>query len=346
MNGVNELLEDVVKPAPAGSSKASGWGPSREQRRRRRLLLLLILLLLSFGSFWLGRLTVGTEPAAVLPVAPASAPTPSAAPAAMPVATVPAAGAVPKIAVSVPPAASATIAARPERETTLLEVSVGTSNRGGLTLVFDHPVDWTVQSPTDGHAELDVEGVRALGVFPRNLPLPPCVKAIHAVISAPDTLNLKFDLKPGIQAYTLPGSGPASSVNVYFRTPLEQASVGDSMWGVAPGSGGCGPANPAAVKAATLLQQSLDKNPGYAPVREALAVLMTCNGQGTQAEQLLAEGLKIADGGGTGMAVVDAALLYARGDTASALQMLKRSAPAKADRGYDELLADLKAAAQ
>ena len=351
-----DLVSGVNEATRGGKGAANaGWGPNPEQRKRRRLLLLLLLLLLLPVSFWLGRATV-TQQTAPLPaapvIAPAPAPTPAAAPATVPVvASTPAPAivtAAPKIAQSVPPAASATIAAAPERETTLLEVSVGTSNRGGLTLMFDHPVDWTTQNPTDGHAELDVEGVRALGTFPRNLPLPPGVKAIHAVITQPDTLNLKFDLKPGVQAYTFPGNGPSAAVNVYFRTPIEEAASGDTMRagpnGIPTGTGSCGPASPASSKAVTLLQQSLDKNPTYAPVRTALAVLMTCNGNGTQAEQVAAGGK--AAGIAVKLAVVDAALLYAHGDATAAVQVLKSNAPAKADHGYDELLADLTAAAE
>lgn len=349
MSGVNAA-------ARTGKGTAAGWGATPEQRKRRRLLLLLLLLLLLPVSFWLGRSTV-TQQAAPLPVAPvitpASVPTPVAAPATVPVAaSTPAPIAVPKVAQSVPPAASATIAAAPERETTLLEVSVGTGSRGGLTLMFDHPVDWTTQNPADGHAELDVEGVRALGTFPRNLPLPPGVKAIHAVITQPDTLNLKFDLKPGVQAYTFPGNGPTAAVNVYFRTPIEQAAAGDTMRAGANGmptdTSSCGPASPASAKAVTLLQQSLDKNPGYAPVRTALAVLMTCNGNGMQAEQVMAGGLRASPKAAAAvtLAVMDAAMLYAHGDAAGAAQVLKSNAPAKADHGYDELLADLTAAAE
>lgn len=344
-----KLEAAVIPSAAVETSVSTGWGPTPAQRKRRRLLLLLLLLLLLPASFWLGRITLLPQaaPVAVVRVM-VPAPTPAVVPVAVPAAASAPAPALPKVAQAVPPAASATIVATPERETTLLEVSVGTSNRGGLTLMFDHPVDWTTENPADGHAELDVEGVRALGTFPRNLPLPPGVKAIHALITAPDILNLKFDLKPGVQAYTFPGNGPAAAVNVYFRTPIEEAASGDTMRsgpdGIPMGAGSCGPSSPAAAKAVTLLQQSLDKNPGYAPVRTALAVLMTCNGNGSQAEQVTADGR--AAGSTVKIAVVDAALLYARGDATEAVQVLKSNAPAKADHGYDELLADLTAATE
>lgn len=340
---VKETKTDLRAGARRGAGDADAGSGSSSGRRHRLLLLLLLLLLLPV-SFWLGRSSV--SPPAVTPP-PVIAPAPAAPPAVIPahVDTQPKPTVEQKAAESVPPASSTTA---PERETTLLEVSVGTGSRGGLTLMFDHSVDWTTHNPSDGHAELDVEGVRALGTFPRNLPLPPGVKAIHAVISAPDTLNLKFDLKPGVQAYTFPGTGPSAAVNVYFRTPIEEAAAGDTMRpgpnGMPSGVGSCGPVNPLSAKAVTLLQQSLAKNPGYASVRATLAVLMTCNGNGAQAEQVAA-GVK-APGDRVDVAVLDAALLYARGDAAGAMQVLKRAAPPKADPDYDELMADLSAAAE
>ncbi|HSN18639.1 MAG TPA: hypothetical protein VLV87_10580 [Gammaproteobacteria bacterium] len=339
----------AVAAAPVVNTPVeTGWGPTPEQRKQRRVLVLLLLLLLLPVSFWLGRSSVVpriiSPPAKVVYV-----PVPATAQAA---AQTPAPHAITKAAEAAPPAASAVIttdAATPE--TKLLEVSVGTSTRGGLTLMFDHPVEWTTSNPADSHAQLDVAGVHALSTFPRNLPLPPGVKAIHAVIGGKDVLSLRFGLKPGVQAYTFPGNGPSAVVNVYFRTPIEEAASGDTMRagsnGIPMGSGGCGAASAASAKAVTLLQRSLDKNPSYAAVRTALAVLMTCDGESPQAEQAVASGLKLPAKAPVTvtLAVVDAALLYARGDAAEAMLVLKSNAPAKADPGYDELLADFTAAA-
>ncbi|MFI4967629.1 MAG: hypothetical protein ACHQAU_02790 [Gammaproteobacteria bacterium] len=330
--------------------------PSERGRKRRIAAILILILLLMLGCFWLGRATFEAPAPIAQPVVPVAPPpivtTP--APAKATVSAAPAAMEVARPPVTAP--AGITVAAgvpamRSGPDTTLLEVSVGTTKRGGMTLVFNHPVSWTVKTAADdGHAELDVEGVRALGTFPRNLPLPPGVTVIHAGISLPDTLNLKFNLRPGIQAYTAPESGPASALNIYFRTPIEQAAAGDTMQNtqaVAPASGNCGGTNPTTAKAVTLLQQSLIKDPAYADVREALALLETCSGNGVQAEQLVAEGMDTAAGNGVRIVVVDAALLYARGESTDAVQTLKSNAPVKGDdAGYAELLADLEAASK
>ena len=345
------------KPASSDSSTVvadevspkTGWGPTPGQRKRRRLLLLLLLLLLLPVSFWIGRSTVSPQVRVVEQVVKV----PVIVTVALPVPAAPARSAVSKAAEAAPPAGSAMSATDAvQSETKLLQVSVGTGTRGGLTLVFDHPVEWNTLNAADGHAELGVEGVYALGIFPRNLPRPPGVKAIRAGITQPDLLTLSFDLKHGVQAYTFPSKGPAAAVNVYFRTPIEEAVSGDTMRagpnGIPTGIGACGGASLASAKAMTLLQRSLDKDPAYAPVRIALAVLMTCNGNSMQAEQVVARGLKASPRAPATvtLAVVDASMLFARGDAAGAVQMLKTHAPAQADHGYDELMADLTAAAQ
>jgi hypothetical protein len=234
-------------------------------------------------------------------------------------------------------------------KTTLLEVSVGTGSRGGIALLFDHQVSWMVLNPpTGGHAEIDVAGVQALGNFPRNLPLPAGVAAIHAGIKAA-TLTLRFDLKPGILAYTSPADGPATSLNVYFRTPIEEASSGSGMQGAVSGNPvqaatGCGADTS---KAVALLQASLAKNPGYAEVREALAVLLTCAGNSAMGEQLLEDGMRAGGANTVHVVVLDAALQYGRGNAAGAVQILKTHAPIKVlDKGYFELLTDFEDAAK
>lgn len=114
-----------------------------------------------------------------------------------------------------------------------------------------------------------------------------------------------------------------------------------------PTSGACGGTNPASAKAIALLQQSLTKNPAYGDVREAIALLQTCGGNGAQAEQLISQGLKGTALKAVSMVVVDAALLYARGNSADALQLLLNNTPPKgSDGGYAELLADLEAASK
>jgi hypothetical protein len=369
MSLINTTVRGRMKQAPARSGGSRGGktassattaintkaAPSVQGQKRRIAAILILILLLMLGCFWLGRATFEAPAPIAQPVVPVVPPpivtTP--APAKATVSAAPAAIEVARPPVTAP--AGITVAAgvpamRSGPDTTLLEVSVGTTKRGGMTLVFNHPVSWTVKtSADDGHAELDVEGVRALGTFPRNLPMPPGVTVIHAGISLPDTLNLKFNLRPGIQAYTSPQSGPASALNIYFRTPIEQAAAGDTMQNPEAGvpAGGCGGTNPATAKAVTLLQRSLVKNPAYTDVREALALLETCSGDGAQAEQLMAEGLDISAANGVHIVVVDAALLYARGESTDAVQTLKSDAPANGnDAGYAELLADLEAASK
>ena len=322
---------------------------SPQGRRRRRSALLVLILLLMLGSFWIGRASFQAPTPAEIP-APALAPPPIASTAQAPAqAAEPAKPAVTlaaAAAASAPAVATAAATARSQPETTLLEVSVGTTSRGGLTLKFDHPVDWKVNGPAGGaHAELDVQGVRALGTFPRNLPLPPGAAAIHAGITAPDTLNLRFDLRPGVRAHTFPEAGPTAAVNIYFRTAAEE-SLAPSLPPGLQAAAGCGAsATPQVAKAMSLLQQSLSRNPGYAEVRAALALLETCAGDGAKAQQLLEDGMK--GSGGVRLAVADATLRYARGDADGALKVLKSNAPpGNADADYLELTADLLAAKQ
>lgn len=314
-------------PAPLAAQPA-------EEHRRPGILLLILIPLLMLGSFWIGRLT---------PQAPASGSASTPAPdMATSASAAPQTAAAPKAAVTNPHGTAASTV-RPGPETTLQEVSVGTTSRGGLTLRFDHPVDWKAAGTTGGaQAELEVRGVRALGTFPRNLPLPPGVTAIHAGTTAPDTLNLKFNLQPGIRMVTVPVVGPAAALNIYFRNPAEEALAPSSPASV------CGvETSPETAKAMTLLQSSLDKNPGYAAVRQALALLVTCSGDSAKAEQLLADGAKSGADNGVKLAVTDAALRYARGDIDGALKSLKNGAPAgAADPDYLELVADLQAARQ
>ena len=349
------------KPRTAASLTIKARGPanapvvSQEGRRRRRMALLILILLLMFLSFWIGKASFQSPaplpPAPVL-VAPAPAPVPAAVSAAPVVTVAPAPKAATlaaAVAVSIP-ASSTAVAVPNGPETTLLEVSVGTTKRGGLTLKFDHPVSWTVDSAAGStHAEIDVQGVHALGTFPRNLPLPPGIKAIHAGITASELLNLGFDLRPGYQAYTSPMNGPAAVLNIYFRTAIEQAAVeSQTQGGDAGAMGVCGTsASVAGGKAISLLQQSLVKNPANTDVRGALGLLETCGGDSLQAEKLAADGVKAGGTAGVKIAVVDASLLLARGDTDAAIQVLKTNAPSKnLDAGYAELLADFEAAAR
>ena len=324
------------RPHAASVPRPIAPTPEPEERHRGWLLIVLIPLLM-LGSFWIGRVSTPRSaeetpvpaPASSTPAAAAS--TPSQVVAIAPQTTAPA-----------KPAVTGTAALRRGLDTSLVEVSVGTTSRGGLTLRFDHPVAWQMNAAGMGDGELDVQGVRALGTFPRNLPLPPGVTSIRAGISA-ETLKLGFGLQPGIRVYTVPGSGPAAALNIYFRTPDEEtAALAESGTSDA---GACGAsASPQAVKAMPLLQQSLDKNPGYAAVRQTLALLETCAGDGAKAEQLLAATGK--DGGnGVKLTVTDVALRYARGDIDGALKALKDGMPA-GDAGYQELLADLEAARQ
>jgi hypothetical protein len=232
--------------------------------------------------------------------------------------------------------------------TTLLEVSVGTRTRGGLTLKFDQPVSWTVSDNLGkGDAQVDIQGVHSLDTFPRNLPLPPGVKIIHAGIVDADTLHLRFTLRQNVRAFTAPAEGPATVLSLFFRTAAEGSAPPALPQGI-QSSGGCGGgASAATAKAITLLQRTLDKNPAYADVRTALSLLETCTGYGSKAEQLLAQGLKVGSEDTLRFTVADAALRFARGDTGGAVQMLRSSAAtANGDPGYAELIADLQAAAR
>lgn len=230
--------DQIRQPAKRGTTRRNTAGSESDaapaQRRCRRVLLVLILLLLPF-SFWLGRLSVTPQ---AMPAAPTVVAATTSAQAPVPVKTKVHA-ALSKLAESVRSAAGA-LTSHHGRATALLEVSVGTGSCGGLTLTFDHPVKWTTQNPVGGSAELDVQGVRALGTFPRNLPLPAGVDGIHAVITPPDTLDLKFDVRPGVQAYTVGGEGPSATVYVRFRAPLPVASAVTGSAGPAM-AGICGP---------------------------------------------------------------------------------------------------------
>lgn len=329
--------------APAPAAVAPALAAREPEERRRSLLWIILIPLLMLGSFWIGRISSRTPAQDTITIT-AAAPSPAAATTASVAPRTAATPAQTTVAPAKKPGLIARFIARHRASaTSLVEVSVGTTSRGGLTLRFDHPVAWQVNDPGTGDEELNVRGVRALGTFPRNLPLPPGVTSIRASITPPDTLNLRFGLQPGIHLSTMPGTGPAAALGVYFRTPAEEAEAATTAG--AAEANGCGASNsPEAVKAATLLQRSLDKNPGYAPVREALALLETCAGDGAQAEQLLTTDTK--DGGnGVKLAVTDVALRYARGDIDGALNALKSGMPA-GDAGYQELLADLEAARQ
>ena len=323
---------------------------SSRGRRRRRAALVILILLLMLGSYLLGRDTSQPATAPVdfetptLPPAPASTPAPApktAVPA--PVATAPA-----PVTTPAPPAPSITVAAATQAAPVkLLEVSVGTRTRGGLTLKFDQPVSWTVSDNLGkGDAQVDIQGVHNLDSFPRNLPLPPGVKIIHAGIVDADTLHLRFTLRSGVRALAAPAEGPSTILTLFFRTPSEGNALPVLPQAI-QSSGGCGGVVTAATaKAIALLQRSLDKNPGYTDVRTALALFETCTGDGSKAEQLLAQGLKTGGDGTIRFSVADAAMRFARGDTDGAVQMLKtNAAAANSDPGYAELIADLQAAA-
>jgi hypothetical protein len=212
--------------------------------RRHDWLLLFVIVLLVAASFWLGRLSYRPAGAAVDFQSTAAAP--SVAPAAS---TVPVAG---KVAATSVPAATPAAVTKPKPHavsalmasikakvaslrhssgTALREVSVGTSSRGGLTLKFGQPVAWTSKDNGGrGEAEVDIAGVRNLGTFPRNLPLPPGVMVIHAGINGPDTLHLWFTLLPNLKISTSPDNGPSQVLNVYFRAD----SVGSTAPTTAP----------------------------------------------------------------------------------------------------------------
>jgi len=199
---------------------------------RHRLLYLLLLLVTMGIGFGLGRLSYPPVGAPVdiqtqapaggtgaVPVADAVTPPP----------TVASAMSKPKATVASAMLASIkakVVSARHAPETALREVSVGTSSRGGLTLKFDRPVSWTLHDNGGrGEAEVDIEGVRNLGTFPRNLPLPPGVMVIHAAIKGPDTLRLWFTLLPNLRAFSSPEGGPSQILNVYFRTDSEGSAA-------------------------------------------------------------------------------------------------------------------------
>lgn len=333
-------------PGPLKPGSTDG-GISPQGRRRRRIALLLLLLLLLLGGFWIGRLTAPVPapapaeiPAPALPPIPAAATTPSVAASTAP----PAASITIAVAAAVT-APSASTAASTLPATRLLEVRVGTTRLGGLTLRFDHPVSWVLQDPPDSRqAELDVQGVNALAAFPRNLPLPPGLAALHAQQVAPDILKLQFDLRRRIRAYASPAAGPAAALTIYFRTPAEANLPAPAPANADMTAGRCGAAaTPQVTKAITLLQQSLDKNPGYADVRAGLALLEACSGDGAKAQQLLSTGVKSVTA--VRLAVTDATLRYVRGDADGALKTLKANTPpGSSDPGYMELTADLLAA--
>jgi hypothetical protein len=324
------------------------------KRRRSGALMLLILLLVLLG-YWALR-TFYYHPAVPVDIQP---PTPAPVAAAPQVVITPApathteaATAVTTAAVAAATAPAALTIVNPQPAalatppTNLLEVSVGTSVRGGLTMKFDRPVSWSVLgNDGQGNAEVAVLGVRDLGTFPRNLPLPPGVKVIHAGIIEPDTLRLRFTLIPGMHAVTVPADGPATTLNIFFRTAKE-ITARFALPQVLQTTGGCGTATtPETAKAMKVLQTSLDKNSSYAEVRTVLATLAMCGGDGARAEKLLADGLKGAGDPQLQLVVADAALRFVRGDRDGAVQLLKSSAgTAKADPGYAELLADLQSA--
>jgi hypothetical protein len=326
---------------------------SPKGRRRRRAALLLLTLLLMFGSYLLGRDTSQPTMAPVdfetptLPPAPSTTP-PTPAPAPKTVVPVPVIT-TPAPATSAAPA-SLTVtpmaATQAAPVTTLLEVSVGTRTRGGLTLKFDQPVSWTVSDNLGkGDAQVDIQGVHNLDTFPRNLPLPPGVRVIHAGIVDADTLHLRFTLRQNVRAFTAPSEGPSTSLSLFFRTAAEGSAL-PALPQAIQSSGGCGGGVSAATtKAITLLQRSLDKNPAYTDVRAALALLETCTGDGSKAELLLAQDLKTGSEGALRLTAADAALRFARGDAGGAVQMLKANGPAaNGDPGYAELITDLQAA--
>ena len=329
---------------PTYQSQVSARG-----RRRRRSALVLLILLLMIGSYLLGR---DTSQPAMAPVdfeSPTLPPAPST-PAPTPKTVVPAPVATAPAPVTTPAPTSLTVtptaATQAAPVTNLLEVSVGTRTRGGLTLKFDQPVSWTVSDNLGkGDVQVDIQGVHNLDTFPRNLPLPPGVKIIHAGIVDADTLHLRFTLRQNVRAFTAPAEGPSTMLSLFFRTAAEGSAL-PALPQAIQSSGGCGAgASAATTKAIALLQRSLDRNPAYADVRTALTLLETCTGDGSKAEQLLAQDLKT--GGNSPMRVIsaDAALRFARGDTGGAVQSLKANlAAAHGDQGYAELMADLQAA--
>jgi hypothetical protein len=340
----NSTKTTPVKDKYAPHSEVSSKG-----RRRRRAALVLLTLLLMFGSYLLGRATYQPPAAPVDFETPTLPPAPSTTPAPAPKTIVPAPVVTAPLPATTPAPTSLTVtptaATQAAPVTTLLEVSVGTRTRGGLTLKFDQPVSWIVSDNLGkGDAQVDIQGVHSLDTFPRNLPLPPGVKIIHAGIVDADTLHLRFTLRPNVRAFTAPATGPSTTLILYFRTAAEGTAPPALPQAIQ--SSGCGTgATAATTKAITLLQRSLDKNPAYTDVRTALTLLETCTGDGSKAEQLLAQGLKAGGSDAMRVVVADAALRFARGDAGGALQMLRsNAAAANDDPGYAELLADLQAA--
>lgn len=340
-----------IESVPVVDDEVSPQG----KRRRRFALVLLILLLLLLGYLALRTFYHPAVPVDIQPPTPAPAPAASPpaviipAPAAHTQAAAPAVT-TPAVAAATAPAAVTIINPQPAAPVTpptnLLEVSVGTSVRGGLTVKFDRPVSWSVLgNDGQGSAEVAVLGVRDLGTFPRNLPLPPGVKMIHAGIIEPDTLRLIFTLVPGVRAVTAPADGPATTLNIFFRTAKEMTAL-HALPQTLQTTGGCGAAaTPQIAKAMQLLQASLDKDPSYAEVRTALAMLAICGGDGARTEQLLSGALKGAGDPQLQLVAADAALRFARGDAGGAVQLLKSSAGAvKADPGYAALIEDLQSA--
>ncbi len=238
----------VLAPATGQSKLLMVNEPAAPQpvSRRHDWLLLIVVLLLVAASFWLGRLSYRPAGAPVdfQSSAPASnaAPAASSVPAATRQAATSASAAAPALVTRPRPhTVSALVASikakvadlRHGSGTSLREVSVGTSSRGGLTLKFDQPVSWTTKdNGGHGEAEVDIAGVHNLGTFPRNLPLPPGVMVIHAGITGPDTLRLWFTLLPNLKIFSTPDSGPSQTLNVYFRAD----SAGDASPTIAPGA--------------------------------------------------------------------------------------------------------------
>lgn len=321
-------------------------------RGKRRLILMLIILLLANGLFWL----LSDWYLAGRPQPPVAVVAPPCIPAAPVASTVPTPATVaPKIAAApVPVTAPAPVSAsRPIEETLLLGAGAGTTSRGGISLMFDHPVDWDVDNQMGGQrVQVDVRGIRSLTNFPRNLPMPPGVSALHTAIDG-GVLKLYFDVKPGIQAYTTPGQGPASTLNIYFRTPTQQAlefaQAPPPQALATPVPGGAAYSSALAAlesndypKALGLLQQSLKTNPDYGSAREMFAVAEAHAGNVLQAEQILSDGIKRGGSQATRFVVMEATLLHARGQDKDAVTLLKDNAKAAgADPNYAALLANL-----
>lgn len=368
--GTRRAMTSTARPKPAEEAPVAGEGeaartPSisdtmpanfrnedRRDRGKRRLILILIILLLANGLFWLlsdWYLSGRQPPATAVAIAPPCIP-------AAPAATAPAPATVaPKIAAAPAPvtAPAAMTALHPVQETLLLGAGVGTTSHGGISLMFDHPVDWNVNNTSGGQrVQVDVQGIRSLANFPRNLPMPPGVSAVHTAIDG-GVLTLNFDVKPGIQAYTTPANGPASTLNIYFRTPTQQAlefaqaPAPQAPTTPVPGGAAYSAALAALVandypKALDLLQQSLKTNPDYGSAREMLAVTEAHQGNVLRAGQILADGIQRGGSQVTRFVVMDATLLNARGQDKDAVTLLKGNAKAAGtDPNYTALLVNL-----